>query len=164
MRLGCAGTNLGGGGQISTRSRVGRARLTGRARAGWRGDDGDGGERGKTRGGGITYGLISLPTLKVTLCALAYAQIGTLAAFGTVMGPLLPRIPSHVLPSALPATQRPVCMYADTRRDISPCALSIDSPRIDRRSRGGPLSGGSPSVQPGISEYRMPASASSSSS
>ena len=65
--------------------------------------DGDKRERGKTRRGGITFGLISLTTLKVTLCALTYAKIGTLAAFGAIMGPLLP----PTIPWASPALCSP---------------------------------------------------------
>jgi len=62
------------------------------------------GREGKRWGGGITLGLIPFTTLKVTLCAVTYAKIGTLAAFGTIMGPLLPL---HPLGLTCPFTYKP---------------------------------------------------------
>lgn len=49
-------------------------------------------------------------------CALTHAKIGTLAAFGAIMGPLLPPASPHMpcpLPSK-PPTQRLAYLHADT--------------------------------------------------
>jgi hypothetical protein len=80
-------------GRMPAPGRSGRARLTGRERAGY------GGLMGR-KGREETRGDVS-STKSSPVCA-DYAKIGTLAAFGEIMGhPPPPRIPSPALPCAL---------------------------------------------------------------